>query len=83
MQIKFLAREGMQKKTIAERLGVSRQTVYNHLSRSDDEPFRKRARRDVRSSTPTPITSVRGWSVSIFPPRCCCGRSARRATAAV
>lgn len=32
MQIKYLAREGVQKKTIAERLGVSRQTVYNHLN---------------------------------------------------
>ena len=41
MQIKYLAREGVQKKTIAERLGVSRQTVYNHLNRREDEPFPK------------------------------------------
>lgn len=41
MQIKFLAREGMQKKRIAERLGVSRQTVYNHLNRKKGEPFPK------------------------------------------
>lgn len=41
MQIKFLAREGVQKKRIAERLGVSRQTVYNHLNRKEGEPFPK------------------------------------------
>ena len=41
MQIKFLAREGMQKSRIAERLGVSRQTVYNHLKRKRNEPFPK------------------------------------------
>ncbi len=41
MQIKFLAREGMQKSRIAERLGVSRQTVYNHLKRKEGEPFPK------------------------------------------
>ena len=31
MQIKFLAREGVKKADIARRLGISRQTVYNHL----------------------------------------------------
>ena len=41
MQIKFLAREGMQKARIAERLGVSRQTVYNHLNRAPEEPYPK------------------------------------------
>jgi len=39
MQIKFLARQGMAKSRIAERFGISRQTVYNHLNRS--EPFPK------------------------------------------
>jgi transposase len=39
MQIKFLAREGVPKSRIARRLGVTRQTVYNHLSRT--EPFPK------------------------------------------
>ena len=33
MQIKFLAREGLKKSDIAQRLGLSRQTVYNHLKR--------------------------------------------------
>ena len=31
MQIKYLARQGMQKSRIAERFSVCRQTVYNHL----------------------------------------------------
>jgi transposase len=39
MQIKYLARQGMAKTGIAERLGISRQTVYNHLNRT--EPFPK------------------------------------------
>ena len=39
MQIKYLAREGVAKTRIATRLGVSRQTVYNHLKR--EEPFPK------------------------------------------
>lgn len=39
MQIKYLAREGVPKTRIATRLGVSRQTVYNHLKR--EEPFPK------------------------------------------
>ena len=38
MQIKFLAREGVKKVDIARRLGVSRQTVYNHLKRSTPFP---------------------------------------------
>lgn len=38
MQIKYLAREGMAKAEIARRLGVSRQTVYNHLNRTDPYP---------------------------------------------
>jgi len=33
MQIQFLAREGLKKAAIAQRLGISRQTVYNHLKR--------------------------------------------------
>lgn len=37
MQIKLLARQGVAKSRIAEQFGISRQTVYNHLSRS--EPF--------------------------------------------
>ncbi len=44
MQIKFLAREGLQKTQIARRLGVSRQTVYNHLGRTQPYP-KPRARR--------------------------------------
>jgi len=39
MQIKFLAGEGVPKSRIAQRLGVTRQTVYNHLART--EPFPK------------------------------------------
>jgi len=39
MQIKFLVQQGVQKSRIAERLGISRQTVYNHLDRT--EPFPK------------------------------------------
>ena len=38
MQIKYLARQGMQKTQIAERLGISRQTVYNHLARIERLP---------------------------------------------
>lgn len=41
MQIKYLFGEGMQPAKIARRCGVSRQTVYNHLSRGPDEPFPK------------------------------------------
>lgn len=39
MQIKYLAEQGLQKTRIAEQLGISRQTVYNHLRRT--EPFPK------------------------------------------
>ena len=39
MKIRLLAQEGVPKTRIAERLGVSRQTVYNHLNRR--EPFPK------------------------------------------
>ena len=45
MQIKYLARQGMQKSRIAERLGVSRQTVYNHLKRTDPFPKPREGRR--------------------------------------
>jgi len=38
MQIKFLAREGVKKAHIAQRLGISRQTVYNHLKRDTPVP---------------------------------------------
>ena len=41
MQIKYLAREGMQITKVAERCGVSRQTVYNHLKRRPGAPFPK------------------------------------------
>ena len=51
MKIKLLAREGMPKTQIAERLGVSRQTVYNHLNRT--EPFPKP--RDRRASKLDPF----------------------------
>ena len=46
MQILYLAREGVPKDRIARQLGISRQTVYNHLNR--EEPFPKP--RPVRSS---------------------------------
>jgi len=46
MQIKNLAGQGVQKSKIAQQLGVSRQTVYNHLQRED--PFPKE--RPKRSS---------------------------------
>lgn len=39
MQIKFMHRDQVGVSTIARRLGVSRQTVYNHLKRT--EPFPK------------------------------------------
>ena len=38
MQIKFLAREGVKKVDMARRLGVSRQTVDNHLKRQRSFP---------------------------------------------
>jgi transposase len=44
MQIKFLAQEGVPKARIAERFGISRQTVYNHLKRTGPFP-RPRPRR--------------------------------------
>lgn len=44
MQIKYLAMEGVPKAEIARRLGVSRQTVYNHLNRTEPYP-KPRARR--------------------------------------
>jgi transposase len=39
MQIKYLAEQGVPKSRIAQHLGVSRQTVYNHLCR--EGPFPK------------------------------------------
>ncbi len=44
MQIKLLAQEGVPKARIAERFGISRQTVYNHLKRAGPFP-RPRPRR--------------------------------------
>jgi len=44
MQIKFLAEEGVAKAEIARRYGISRQTVYNHLKRSDPFPKPRRKR---------------------------------------
>jgi transposase len=44
MQIKFLAREGLKKADIARRLGISRQTVYNHLKRTSPFPRRREKR---------------------------------------
>ena len=38
MQIKFLVQQGVQKSRIAERLGISRQSVYNHLARTTPFP---------------------------------------------
>lgn len=44
MQIKFMSEDGRTKAEIARQLGISRQTVYNHLKRT--EPFPKpRAKR--------------------------------------
>ena len=39
MQIKYLASQGLAKSRIAEQFGISRQTVCNHLNRT--EPFPK------------------------------------------
>ncbi len=44
MQIKFLAGEGVPKAAIARRYGISRQTVYNHLNRSEPFPRRREKR---------------------------------------
>jgi transposase len=44
MQIKALDRQGVPRAQIARRLGVSRQTVYNHLNRASSAP-RSRKRR--------------------------------------
>lgn len=38
MQIKFLVQQGVAKSRIAERLGISRQSVYNHLARTTPFP---------------------------------------------
>ena len=38
MQIKFLKQEGMTVTEIAQRFGISRQTIYNHLNRTDPYP---------------------------------------------
>ena len=55
--IKHLANNGVPKKRIADQLGVSRQTVYNHLSRT--EPFPKP--RERRTSKLDPFKSyIRG-----------------------
>lgn len=48
MQILYLAREGVPKDRIARQLGVSRQTVYNHLNR--EGPFPNPGVRRGRSS---------------------------------
>lgn len=39
MQINFLAEDGVTPTEIARRIGVSRQTVYNHRDRAPGEPF--------------------------------------------
>jgi len=44
MQIKLMEKDGAQKTEIARRLGVCRQTVYNHLNRTEAFP-KPRARR--------------------------------------
>ena len=44
MQISYLAREGVPKNRIARQLGVSRQTVYNHLNREGSFPKPRVAR---------------------------------------
>ncbi|MFC1629575.1 IS21 family transposase [Gemmatimonadota bacterium] len=38
MQIKFLKQEGVTVTEIAQRFGISRQTIYNHLNRTDPYP---------------------------------------------
>lgn len=42
MQINYLARQGMKKAAIARQVGVSRQTVYNHLQRATPFPGKRR-----------------------------------------
>ena len=44
MQIKYLARQGMQKTKIADWLGISRQTVYNHLDWVEPYPKPRKER---------------------------------------
>ena len=52
MKIKLLAQEGVPKTRIAERLGVSRQTVYNHLNRVSPRRARCFGFRDRPTSVP-------------------------------
>ena len=40
MQINYLVRQGVAKSRITRQLGISRQSMYNHLKRL--EPFPKR-----------------------------------------
>jgi transposase len=44
MQIKFWNKDRRSKTAIAQQLGVSRQTVYNHLNRKEPFPKRRAAR---------------------------------------
>ncbi|MDZ7778668.1 MAG: helix-turn-helix domain-containing protein [Gemmatimonadota bacterium] len=58
MQIKFLAEEGVTITEIARRQGVTRQTVYNHLNRTEPDP----KPRAGRASKLDPVQGLHpGW----------------------
>ena len=56
MQIKYLASQGMQVARVAARLGICRQTVYNHLNRKADTPFPK-----PRSKRPSKLDPFKAY----------------------
>jgi transposase len=56
MQIRFLTEEGVSPTEIGRRLGVSRQTVYNHRARPAGEPFPR-----PRSGRRSKLDEFRGY----------------------